>query len=77
MEESKVESVIKSEMWLVNVVLHVFEHLAKRSKYCEYVTCFWCSHLPPKRQPHFPYSPALTPYKAIQIMAHPQLNPFL
>ncbi len=26
-------------MWLVNVVLHVFEHLAKRSKYCGYVTC--------------------------------------
>ncbi len=35
----KEKSVLRNEMWLVNVVLHAFEHLAKRSKYCGYVTC--------------------------------------
>ncbi len=39
------------EMWLVNVVIHAFEHLAKRSKYCGYVHVEVCTSSTEKAAP--------------------------
>ncbi len=42
--ELKVKKCYWNEMWLVNVVLHAFEHFAKQFKYCGYMTCVLIFH---------------------------------